>query len=160
MSDEWTVPDLPDPPAPPPEPDRVAAPNGKFGPTFWAELVAAGADTLPMVVGADYILFAPSISAADRKKVMTLAKKNNPEAVIPAPVTVLYKVDFYRRMTDEEAEAVEDEIAKQPVKQRRIFESANSFRSDAPEWQTLNALAGALFGAARAKVILAPSEAQ
>lgn len=79
------------------------------------------------------------------------------EAPPPGPI-VVSKVDFYRRMTDEEAEAVEDEIARQPVRQRRIFESANTFRSDAPEWGTLEFLAKKLFTPERKAIILAPSE--
>jgi hypothetical protein len=76
---------------------------------------------------------------------------------MPEPVTVVFKVDFYRRLTDEECDKVEAEVAKQSSKQRGIFASAASFRSDAPEWATLEGLTKSLFGDERASEILAPS---
>lgn len=76
----------------------------------------------------------------------------------PDPPVVVYKVDFYRRLTDDEAVKVEDAIAQQSTRQRRIFESAQTFRSDAPEWSTLTQLAKDLFGEDRAKELLAPSQ--
>jgi hypothetical protein len=73
-------------------------------------------------------------------------------------ITVVSSVDFYRRMTEAEADQVEDVIAQQSARDRRIFEKANTFRSDAPEWPTLVGLATQLFGAERAAEILAPSQ--
>lgn len=78
--------------------------------------------------------------------------------VINAPVPFVYQVDFWSRMTDEEAQAVKHEMESQPFRLRRIFESAGSYREDHELWPLLSGLANALFGENRAKEILAPSE--
>lgn len=77
--------------------------------------------------------------------------------VIPEPVTIVYQVDLWTRMTNPEAEAVLDQMAEQPARIRRIFESANSYRSDHELWPLLVEIATTLFGEERAAVILAPS---
>jgi hypothetical protein len=75
----------------------------------------------------------------------------------PAGPVVVNKVDFYNRMTEKEAEDVELLISKQSVKNRRIFESASTFRSDYELWDLLNSLADTVFTPERKAVILAPS---
>lgn len=75
----------------------------------------------------------------------------------PPPVIVVAKFDFWDRMTEDEAAAVEQVVAQQSVKQRRIFETANTFRSDYELWGLLNTLADQLFTPERKAAILAPS---
>ncbi|RVT75672.1 hypothetical protein EM858_14595 [Agrobacterium sp. CNPSo 2736] len=77
---------------------------------------------------------------------------------IPEPVVVVYQVDLWTRMTNPEAEEVLAQMAEQPVRIRRIFESANSYRSDHELWPLLIQIATALFGEERAAQILAPSQ--
>jgi len=75
----------------------------------------------------------------------------------PEPVTVVYSVDLWTRLTEEEAEQVNGEMAQQSFRTRKIFESANSYRSDHDLWPLLQQIATTLFGAERAAQILAPS---
>ncbi|MGK9039234.1 hypothetical protein KXS05_02600 [Rhizobium sp. SA279] len=76
---------------------------------------------------------------------------------IPDPVTVVYGVDLWSRMTETEAEQVGAAMAEQSFRVRKIFESASSFRSDHELWPLLEQIATTLFGAGRAAEILAPS---
>lgn len=80
-----------------------------------------------------------------------------PEPPAPEPVIFLYRADLYRRCTDDEADAIDAELAKQPTRLRRIFESAVTFRSDDDLWSTLHAAAVKLFGDKRAAELLAAS---
>jgi hypothetical protein len=75
-----------------------------------------------------------------------------------APVVVVAKLDFYRRCSDPEAEAIDQAFAGQPTRMRRIFDAAQTFRSDAEEWPLLQGAAIQLFGEARAAELLAPTE--
>lgn len=75
----------------------------------------------------------------------------------PDPVTVVYSVDLWSRMTDAEADQVGAAMEAQPFRIRRIFESANSYREDHELWPLLAQIATTLFGAERATEILAPS---
>ncbi|MFH6786624.1 hypothetical protein [Methylobacterium sp. MA0201] len=81
----------------------------------------------------------------------------DPAAEAPSPVTVVAKVDFYRRCSDAEAVAIDAAFAAQPVRLRRIFDAAQTFRSDAEEWPLLVGAATQLFGAERAGELLAPA---
>ncbi|MCA2372192.1 hypothetical protein ATU3B_11235 [Agrobacterium genomosp. 3 str. CIP 111-78] len=82
----------------------------------------------------------------------------NPE---PAQVeTVVYGVDLWGRMTEEEAEQVLSEMESQPARTRKIFEAANSYRSVHELWPLLVQIATTLFGEERAAQILAPSSQQ
>ncbi|TRB03492.1 hypothetical protein EXN61_21770 [Agrobacterium tumefaciens] len=76
---------------------------------------------------------------------------------IPEPVTVVYSVDLWSRMTDAEADQVGAKMEQQPFRIRKIFETANSYRSDHDLWPLLQQIATTLFGAERAGEILAPS---
>lgn len=76
---------------------------------------------------------------------------------LPEPVTVVYSVDLWSRMTDAEADQVGAAMAEQPFRVRKIFETANSYRSDHELWPLLVQIATALFGEERAAQILAPS---
>ncbi|NTA50049.1 hypothetical protein G6L34_18225 [Agrobacterium tumefaciens] len=89
-----------------------------------------------------------------------------PPILLPEPVTVVYSVDFWTRL-DGGADGNSGEVAQvlaameqQPIRTRKIFETANSFRSDHELWPLLNQLATALFGEERAAQILAPSSQQ
>ena len=75
----------------------------------------------------------------------------------PDPVTVVYSVDLWTRMTDAEAEEVLSIMEQQPIRTRKIFETANSYRSDHELWPLLVQIATTLFGEERAAEILAPS---
>ncbi|WCK15389.1 hypothetical protein G6L41_017335 [Agrobacterium tumefaciens] len=75
----------------------------------------------------------------------------------PEPVTVVYSVDLWTRMTDAEAEEVLSIMEQQPIRTRKIFDTANSYRSDHELWPLLQQLATTLFGEERAAEILAPS---
>lgn len=95
-----------------------------------------------------------------------LAEGNMPEPYTlsaEAPVTVVYSVDFWTRL-DGGPDGNSGEVARvlaameqQPIKTRKIFDTANSFRSDHELWPLLNQLATGLFGKERAAQILAPS---
>ncbi len=76
-------------------------------------------------------------------------------SAVPPPVTVLYPVDLWSRMTNAEAEQVEAIMATQPIRIQNIFRAASSYRSDHELWPLLVSIATGLFGAERAAVILA-----
>ncbi|WCA60250.1 hypothetical protein G6M16_006970 [Agrobacterium tumefaciens] len=84
-------------------------------------------------------------------------------APIPEPVIVVFSVDFWTRLdggedgNSGEVAQVLAAMEQQPIRTRKIFEAANSFRSDHELWQLLQQLATDLFGAERAAEILAPS---
>jgi hypothetical protein len=78
----------------------------------------------------------------------------------PDLVTVVYGVDLWSRMTNTEANQVGDAMAEQPFRVRKIFETANSYRSDHELWPLLVQIATTLFGGERAAQILAPSSQQ
>lgn len=79
------------------------------------------------------------------------------------PVITVYSVDFWTRLdggTDGNSGEVAQVLAAmelQPIRTRKIFEAANSYRSDHELWPLLQQLATSLFGAERAAEILAPS---
>lgn len=75
----------------------------------------------------------------------------------PAPVIVLYPVDLWSRLTNDEAEQVEGAMLGQPIRLQNIFRAASSYRSDHELWPLLQSIAVALFGDARAAEILAAS---
>lgn len=83
--------------------------------------------------------------------------------VVPDPVTTVYAVDFWTRLdggedgNGGEVAQVLSAMETQPIKTRKIFDTANSFRSDHELWPLLQQLATSLFGEERAAEILAPS---
>ena len=77
---------------------------------------------------------------------------------VGTPVTVVYAVDLWTRLTDDEAEQVGGAMSQQPFRVRKIFESANSYRSDHELWPLLGQIAVDLLGAERSAEVLAPSE--
>lgn len=86
-----------------------------------------------------------------------------PPILVPEPVTVVYSVDFWTRL-DGGADGNSGEVAQvlaameqQPIRTRKIFETANSYRSDHELWPLLVQIATSLLGAERAAEILAPS---
>lgn len=74
------------------------------------------------------------------------------------PVTILYPVDLWSRLTNAEADEVEAAMTAQPVRIQNIFRAASSYRSDHELWPLLLSIATTLFGADRAAEILAASE--
>ncbi|MDP9561409.1 UNVERIFIED_ORG: hypothetical protein J2740_002616 [Rhizobium nepotum] len=83
-----------------------------------------------------------------------------PPIEIPEAVTVVYSVDLWSRMTDDEADQVGAAMDAQPFRVRKIFESASTFRSDHELWPLLVQISTSLFGEERAAQILAPSSQQ
>ncbi len=83
-----------------------------------------------------------------------------PPIETPEPITVVYSVDLWSRMTDDEADQVGAAMDDQPFRVRKIFESASTFRSDHELWPLLVQIATTLFGEERAAQILAPSSQQ
>lgn len=80
-----------------------------------------------------------------------------PEPVQPDPViTILPAVTLWERLTEDEADQVNEAMATQPVRTQRIFTTANTFRSDHELWPLLEQMATELFGAERAGELLAP----
>lgn len=75
----------------------------------------------------------------------------------PEPIIIVYPVDLWSRMTDDEADQVEGVMASQSVRIQNIFKSASSYRSDHELWPLLVSVATTLFGEQRADEILAPS---
>lgn len=75
----------------------------------------------------------------------------------PDAATILYPVDLWSRLTNEEAEQVEAAMATQPIRVQNIFRAASSYRSDHELWPLLTQVATQLFGAERAAVVLAAS---
>lgn len=71
------------------------------------------------------------------------------------PVVVIPAVTLWERMTDDEAEQVNAAMATQPFRTRKIFETANTFRSDHELWPLLLQVATTLFGEVRASELLA-----
>jgi hypothetical protein len=72
-------------------------------------------------------------------------------------IVVVFPVDLWSRLSDDEAELVEAAMAEQPVRIQNIFRSAASYRSDHELWPLLTTVAADLFGAVRAGEILAAS---
>ncbi|WP_242220095.1 hypothetical protein [Shinella zoogloeoides] len=75
----------------------------------------------------------------------------------PEPVSIVYPVDLWSRMTDAEADAVVQAMTTQPVRIQNIFRAASSYRSDHELWPLLVSVATSLFGSERAAEILAAS---
>lgn len=76
---------------------------------------------------------------------------------VDQPVIVVFAVDLWSRMSDDEVADVEAAMAAQSARIRNIFRAANSYRSDHELWSLLESMAESLFGAERAAEILAPS---
>jgi len=73
----------------------------------------------------------------------------------PQPVvTILPAVTLWERLTEAEADQVNEAMATQPFRTRKIFETAATFRSDHELWPLLEQIANQLFGEARASEIL------
>lgn len=67
---------------------------------------------------------------------------------------ILPSITLWERLTEEEADQVNDAMATQPVRTQRIFTTANTFRSDHELWPLLEQMAIELFGKERASEIL------
>ncbi|RYE61044.1 MAG: hypothetical protein EOP20_00840 [Hyphomicrobiales bacterium] len=74
-----------------------------------------------------------------------------------ATIVTLFPADLWRRASDGEAERIMAAIDAQPLRIRKIFETARSYQSDDELWPLLVNAATALFGPVRAKELLAPS---
>lgn len=81
---------------------------------------------------------------------------NNPaNPIIPEDVKILPAVTLWERLTEAEADQVNEAMTTQPVRTQRIFSTANTFRSDHELWPLLEEMAADLFGAERAGELLA-----
>jgi len=76
--------------------------------------------------------------------------------VEPGPI-VVFPADLWRRTTDAEAEAIDAAMNGQSLRNRRLFETAQTYQSDDPLWPLLMGAAVQLFGEARARELLAAS---
>lgn len=112
--------------------------------------------------GTGYLLpdGAEELTEKDYQKAVEAAKSVQVE--LPTVVT-LYQIDLWTRL-DGGKDGNGGEVAKvlaameqQPIRIRKIFESATSYRSDHELWPLLKEIATALFGEERAAEILAPS---
>ena len=121
------------------DPGQLAYANGNVA---WAAMTLAYG-TVDPVTGSPSI-----VSFIDRA---------NPGPVLGA-ATAVAKIEFYRRCTDTEVGQIQALLADTGPKMTAIFDACVYFRSDAPEWQMLVDATTGLFGADRAKVLLAPSE--
>ncbi len=74
----------------------------------------------------------------------------------PQPI-LTYKLDFYRRMTDDEADAVEMALASAKVRDRRMFEEAQVLNHADEDFARLHQTVVGMFGQPRADELLAPS---
>lgn len=83
-----------------------------------------------------------------------LKEYNAPTAEIPPFPTILPAVTLWERLTEVEADQVNEAMATQPVRTQRIFTTANTFRSDHELWPLLEQMATELFGEARAAELL------
>lgn len=80
---------------------------------------------------------------------------NTPVEAIPK-TKILPAVTLWERLTEAEADQVNEAMATQPVRTQRIFTTANTFRSDHELWPLLEQMAAELFGEARAAELLTP----
>lgn len=77
-----------------------------------------------------------------------------PEPIPGSDVIVLPSVILWERLTEDEADRVNDAIFTQPIRTQRIFTTANTFRSDHELWPLLESMAIQLFGEKRASELL------
>lgn len=77
----------------------------------------------------------------------------------PAAPVITYKLDFWRRMTEAEADAVEMALAGAPVRDRRMIEEAQVLDHADADFARLREAVVGMFGQARADALLAPSTA-
>lgn len=81
-----------------------------------------------------------------------------PYAAPPAPVfTRIPKAEVWRRLTDEEAEAVDAALQAAPLRLRRVFEAAQFLDTADADYPALRAGVEAALGATRADEVLAPT---
>lgn len=83
-----------------------------------------------------------------------LNKPASPTA--PQDVIILPAVTLWERLTEDEADQVNDAMVTQSVRTQRIFTTANTFRSDHDLWPLLMQMATDLFGEDRAAELLSP----
>lgn len=107
-------------------------------------------------LGQGYVLPEGAVELGEEEYRKALEDAQNVPSPAPS-VVVLYPVDLWSRLTDEEADKVEEAMAKQPVRIQNIFRSASSYRSDHSLWELLKTTATTLFGEERMEQIMAPS---
>ncbi|AVH41806.1 hypothetical protein [Agrobacterium tumefaciens] len=106
--------------------------------------------------GQGYVLPDGAIEMTEQEYIQALDHAKNAPAQPPS-IPILYRVDLWSRLTEDEAEQVELAMASQSARVRNIFNSAASYRSDHELWSLLEETAVDLFGQDRAAEILAPS---
>lgn len=92
----------------------------------------------------------PSIADIDQHIAANEHLLDEPPVVVVLPVNVLFG-----RMTDEEAESLDTAMMAEPLRIRRMWATASSFRSDQEPWAVIEGHAIGLFGQDRADEILA-----
>lgn len=126
--------------------------EARLGPMFAAELAAAG---LGDGIGWDSTGVCVDEADPHLAALRAVIAAHDPDAV-PVPVTVLAKVDLYRRLTDDEFDRMTVGVAAQSKRIQGIFDAAQNFRSDAPEWELLKRMAVQLYGPERAAELMTP----
>jgi hypothetical protein len=128
----------------------------KIGPTFGAELIAAGLVNGIMWT-ADGVTIPDDFPDAARAALRGVIAAHDPSRAAPdTDVVVIDAITIYRRMTDAEFNAMGAGVATQSARIQGIFNKAVTFRSDAPEWDLLNTMAVKLYGRERAAELLKP----
>jgi hypothetical protein len=129
----------------------------RIGPTFAADLAAASLrDGIAWT--STGVMIPDDFDPALRAQLDAVIAAHDPSK--PAPtVTVLAKVDLYRRLTDAEFDAMTAGVAAQSKRVQGIFDAAQNFRSDAPEWELLTRMAVQLYGETRTAELLTPPAA-
>lgn len=77
------------------------------------------------------------------------------ELELEPSVVVIPAVTLWERLSEAEADQVNTAMASQPFRTRKIFETANTFRSDHELWPLLVQVATQLFGQERTEELLA-----
>jgi hypothetical protein len=81
-----------------------------------------------------------------------------PEPPVLEAEAFTWKTDIWDRCTDDEASALDAGLQEAPVKERRMWDDANSVMHNNPLYITLRSTFAARFGEERADMIFAPSK--
>ncbi len=81
-----------------------------------------------------------------------------PEAPPAPPLVRLPKAELWRRVTNEEAEAIDNAFAAAALRLRRIFEAVQHLDTREADYPALQAVIVTALGKKRAGEVLAPSE--
>lgn len=123
---------------------------------FWDEDFISDADTIPegtVEVSSeqrDELLANP----ATRRWKNGVVVEMEPYIATPQ-IIIVPAVTLWERLTESEADQVNEAMQTQSIRTQRIFTTANTFRSDHELWTILEQMATELFGEDRAAALLA-----